>query len=134
MLGSGDVLSVGNVERLPHLDAKAGTVSEEHGELGHTCLGYGVMLPDWRAPAQLKPDANSADVAAIPLKIRCTPPSRSGECQSSHTHKTAQAHQTGFRCWGSGGDSRGRRGRLGSNLLGEAGEEGLGEVLGERGG
>ena len=40
--------------------------------------------------------------------------SRSGECRSSHTHKNAQAPQTASRCWRSGGDSRGKRGRIGN--------------------
>ena len=35
MLGEGDVLSMGSAQRLHHLDAEAGTVSEEHSELGH---------------------------------------------------------------------------------------------------
>jgi len=35
VLGSGDVLGVSSVQRLHHLDAEAGTVSEEHRELGH---------------------------------------------------------------------------------------------------
>ena len=35
--------------------------------------------------------------------------SRSGGCHSSHRHKTAQAHQRAFRCWGCGGDSRGKK-------------------------
>jgi len=88
--------------------------------------------------------------------------SRSGECHSSHTHRNAQAHQTGFRCWGCGGDTLagglflGIRLRfhnhapqqlaiglalhhqaadeLGSDELGGAGEEGWREVLGRRGG
>lgn len=34
-VSSGDVLGVGSVHRLHHLDAEAGTVSEEHRELGH---------------------------------------------------------------------------------------------------
>jgi hypothetical protein len=33
VLRSGDVLSVGGVQRLYHLHAEANTVSEEHGEL-----------------------------------------------------------------------------------------------------
>jgi len=40
--------------------------------------------------------------------------SRSGECHSSHRRKSAQAHQTAFRCWECGGGSRDRRGRLGN--------------------
>ena len=40
-----------------------------------------------------------------------SPYSRSGECHSSHTHKTTQALQTEFHCWGSGGGSRGRQPR-----------------------
>lgn len=35
VLRSRDVLSVGSVQGLHHLDAEAGTVTEEHGELGH---------------------------------------------------------------------------------------------------
>jgi hypothetical protein len=38
VLGAGDVLSVGSAQRLHHLDAEAGTVSEEHSELGHGML------------------------------------------------------------------------------------------------
>ena len=49
------------------------------------------------------------------LLVAEVPPfSRSGECHSSHTHKTAQAHQTGFRCAGCGGDARDRRARSGN--------------------
>jgi len=33
-------MSVGCVQRLHHLDAKAGTVGEEHGELGCGSLGW----------------------------------------------------------------------------------------------
>jgi hypothetical protein len=33
-----DVLRVDSVQRLHHLDAEAGTVTEEHGELGHQLL------------------------------------------------------------------------------------------------
>ena len=40
MLGEGDVLSMGSAQRLHHLDAEAGTVTEEHGELGHGGLGW----------------------------------------------------------------------------------------------
>jgi len=43
-----------------------------------------------------------------------SPHSRSGGCHSSHTHKTALAHQTGSRFAVSGGDSRDRRGRPGN--------------------
>jgi hypothetical protein len=43
-----------------------------------------------------------------------SPNSRSGECHNSHRHKTAQAHQTGCRCWESGGDARGKRARIGN--------------------
>jgi len=32
-LGAGYVLGMGSIEGLHHLDAKAGTVGEEHGEL-----------------------------------------------------------------------------------------------------
>jgi hypothetical protein len=39
--------------------------------------------------------------------------SRSGECRSSHTHKTVPAPGRACRCWGCGGDARGRRGRTG---------------------
>jgi hypothetical protein len=35
VLGSGDVLGMGSVEGLHHLDAEAGIVREEHRELGH---------------------------------------------------------------------------------------------------
>jgi hypothetical protein len=87
--------------------------------------------------------------------------SRSGGCHSSHTHKTALAHQTAFRCWRCGGDARGRRlglrirlrfhkyapqqlaiglalnqyaaDELGGDDLGWAGEEELGDAVGERG-
>ena len=34
VLGAGDVLSVGSVQCLHHLDAEAGNVTEEHGEWG----------------------------------------------------------------------------------------------------
>ena len=50
-----------------------------------------------------------------PFKSRLA--SRSGECHSSHTNKTAQVRQRVFRYWGSGGGSRGRRGRLGNTPL-----------------
>ena len=36
--------------------------------------------------------------------------SRSGGCHSSHRRKTALAHQRASRCWGSSGNSRGKRG------------------------
>jgi len=35
VVGSGNVLGVGSVQRQHHLDAEVSTVSEEHGELGH---------------------------------------------------------------------------------------------------
>jgi hypothetical protein len=40
VLRSGDVLSMGSAQRLHHLDAEAGTVSEEHSELGHGAQGW----------------------------------------------------------------------------------------------
>lgn len=46
MLCSGDVPGVGSDQRLHHLDAKASTVTEEHGELGHGGQASNVMLAD----------------------------------------------------------------------------------------
>ena len=42
--------------------------------------------------------------------------SRSGGCHSSHTHKTALAHRTGFRCAVNGGGNRDRWDRPGIRL------------------
>ena len=40
VLITGDVLGMGSIEGLHHLDAKAGTVGEEHGELGYGERGW----------------------------------------------------------------------------------------------
>jgi sorbitol-specific phosphotransferase system component IIA len=40
VLRSGYVLRVGSVQRLHQLDAEAGTVREEHRELGHLTIRF----------------------------------------------------------------------------------------------
>jgi hypothetical protein len=40
VLSTGDVLRVGCVQCLHHLDAEAGTIGEKYGELGHGGLGW----------------------------------------------------------------------------------------------
>lgn len=44
MLGAGDVLCVGSVQCLQHLDAEAGAVTEEHGEWGMWAWAGSVVL------------------------------------------------------------------------------------------
>jgi len=62
VLRLGDVLGVGSVQRLHHLDAKACTVIEEHGELGWggTCSWVGAPL-EGRYPASKVNDGACPD-------------------------------------------------------------------------
>ncbi len=63
---SGDVLSMGSVQSLHHLDAKAAIVREKHGELGQDVQGLHLTLSGWMTLCSAPPSTTRADVAANP--------------------------------------------------------------------
>ena len=87
--------------RLVALLSRWGSLGRKIWEILWGGLDIGWLL--WSQLSKIKPRLGSSASRLA---------SRSGECHNSHRHKTALAHQRAFRCWGCGGDSRGRRGRL----------------------
>ena len=92
-------------------------------------------LGEWLGSCLGDPSELLKRQASSQWSLRDGPASLSGACHSSYTHRNAQAHQTGFRCWECGGRLPWQAGssweyasvELGGSHLGRGAEEGLGE-------
>jgi hypothetical protein len=71
-MGAGYVLSVGTIEGLHHLDAKASTVSEEHGQLGYGIRVCSVMLADRVAASSSPSEAKSYQEEQAQSEDQCS--------------------------------------------------------------